>query len=271
MIRGRNVGCGSRRCTTTELDMPQPTIIDYEIESSGRFNLRVPKALHRTLADSADDAGVSLNQYVVSLLSRGDSQARVEARLERLEAALGVERRTKGARVAEERADVRGTNARQEDAQRTPQEGDREAEQGEMTTAITNATLIDGTGADPVHERDGAHRGRADHGGRRGRQHPAGCGRHRRGRADGDAGDDRLPRAPVGAGDAPAGAAADAADAQRLLRDAERTADAGRRDHDGARCIGIAAGVQDGDRARADPGAADADLGAGAVADGRAR
>lgn len=39
-------------------------------EYSGRFNLRLPKSLHRQLADGAAIDGVSLNQFVVMLLAR---------------------------------------------------------------------------------------------------------------------------------------------------------------------------------------------------------
>lgn len=53
-------------------------------EYSGKFVLRVPRSLHRTLAESAERDGVSLNQYLATLLARGDAQARVEARLDAL-------------------------------------------------------------------------------------------------------------------------------------------------------------------------------------------
>ena len=81
--------------------MPLPTLIDYD-EPSGKFNLRLPKALHRRLTEDADDAGVSLNQLVVSMLSAGDAIARVERRLDDVERSLGAPRET-STRVAEER------------------------------------------------------------------------------------------------------------------------------------------------------------------------
>jgi hypothetical protein len=40
--------------------------------------------LHRSLAEAAEHEGVSLNQYVLSLLSRRDSRARIERRLKQL-------------------------------------------------------------------------------------------------------------------------------------------------------------------------------------------
>lgn len=44
---------------------PQEFVEDY----SGRVTLRLPKTLHRALADAADDEGVSLNQHLVNVLS----------------------------------------------------------------------------------------------------------------------------------------------------------------------------------------------------------
>jgi len=70
-----------------DLAMPEPTLLDLD-EPSGKFNVRLPKGLHRALTEGADLQGVSLNQYVVALLSRGDAQARIEQRLSDLEAAV---------------------------------------------------------------------------------------------------------------------------------------------------------------------------------------
>lgn len=67
------------------MDIPLPT---YPEEYSGRFNLRLPRSLHRALAESAKREGVSLNQYVVSLLARRDANARVERRIRDLESRL---------------------------------------------------------------------------------------------------------------------------------------------------------------------------------------
>ena len=66
-------------------DIPPPT---YPEEYSGKFNLRLPKSLHRRLAESAERDGVSLNQYVVSLLEAGDAVSRIERRLDGLEKPL---------------------------------------------------------------------------------------------------------------------------------------------------------------------------------------
>lgn len=69
--------------------IPPPT---YPEEYSGKFNLRIPKSLHHKLADSARADGVSLNQYVTMLLSRGDAQERIAARLDEALSRPGVER-----------------------------------------------------------------------------------------------------------------------------------------------------------------------------------
>jgi predicted RNase H-like HicB family nuclease len=62
-------------------DIPPPS---HPEGYSGKFNLRLPRSLHRSLAEAAEHEDVSLNQYVLSLLSRRDSQARIERRLKQL-------------------------------------------------------------------------------------------------------------------------------------------------------------------------------------------
>ncbi len=62
-------------------DIPLPS---YPEEYSGKFVLRIPRSLHRTLAESAEREHVSLNQYVATLLARGDAQRGVERCLEDL-------------------------------------------------------------------------------------------------------------------------------------------------------------------------------------------
>jgi antitoxin HicB len=65
-------------------DLPAPTFPD---EFSGKFNVRIPRSLHRDLVHLAADEGVSLNQLVVSLLSDrskwsdGKAQGRTTPRL----------------------------------------------------------------------------------------------------------------------------------------------------------------------------------------------
>jgi len=51
-------------------DIPPPSRAP---KHSGRFNLRLAKSLHARLVESAEREGVSLNQYVVTLLSAAES------------------------------------------------------------------------------------------------------------------------------------------------------------------------------------------------------
>jgi predicted RNase H-like HicB family nuclease len=67
-------------------EIPPPS---YPAEHSGKFNVRLPRSLHRSLAEEAEREGISLNQYVVALLARRDAQAQVQRRLDQLEDHLG--------------------------------------------------------------------------------------------------------------------------------------------------------------------------------------
>lgn len=51
--------------TCEEEGLPVPKPKDY----SGKFNVRIPRTLHRVLAEEAEEEGVSLNQLIVSILS----------------------------------------------------------------------------------------------------------------------------------------------------------------------------------------------------------
>lgn len=42
-------------------------------EYSGQFKLRIPRSLHRMLAEHSKREGISMNQYCVYLLSRNDA------------------------------------------------------------------------------------------------------------------------------------------------------------------------------------------------------
>lgn len=42
-------------------------------EYSGQFKLRIPRSLHRALAEHSRREGISMNQYCVYLLSRNDA------------------------------------------------------------------------------------------------------------------------------------------------------------------------------------------------------
>lgn len=46
-----------------------PDVVDAPVDFSGRVTLRLPKSLHRALADAADADDVSLNQHLVNVLS----------------------------------------------------------------------------------------------------------------------------------------------------------------------------------------------------------
>ena len=49
-----------------KLTIPEPRAVD---QFSGKFNLRIPKTLHRQLAEVAEDEGVSLNQFCNKILA----------------------------------------------------------------------------------------------------------------------------------------------------------------------------------------------------------
>jgi predicted RNase H-like HicB family nuclease len=72
-------------------EIPLPS---YPVRYSGKFNVRLPRSLHRRLAELAEREGVSLNQCVVALLAQREMQA---------SAKLGGprERRSVNAKVAE--------------------------------------------------------------------------------------------------------------------------------------------------------------------------
>ena len=42
-------------------------------EYSGQFKLRIPRSLHKSLAEHSKKEGISMNQYCVYLLSRNDA------------------------------------------------------------------------------------------------------------------------------------------------------------------------------------------------------
>lgn len=55
-------------------NIPEPSHQEF----SGKFNVRIPKSLHRALVGAASQDGVSLNQYVVMLLSSGNALAQLK-------------------------------------------------------------------------------------------------------------------------------------------------------------------------------------------------
>ena len=52
------------------IDIHEPGSID---DYSGQFKLRIPKSLHRLLAEHSKKEGISMNQYCLYLLSRNDA------------------------------------------------------------------------------------------------------------------------------------------------------------------------------------------------------
>lgn len=53
-----------------EGEVPEPdSLKDY----SGQFKLRIPKSLHRSLAEHSKREGISMNQYCLYLLSMNDT------------------------------------------------------------------------------------------------------------------------------------------------------------------------------------------------------
>ena len=55
-------------CLEDGITIPEPSRLE---DYSGQFKLRLPKSLHRLLAQRSDVEGVSMNQYCVYLLSKG--------------------------------------------------------------------------------------------------------------------------------------------------------------------------------------------------------
>lgn len=54
--------------------IPEPSTDDDGGKYSGRFNVRVPRRVHRDLVHAAEAEGVSLNMYVATALTRAVSR-----------------------------------------------------------------------------------------------------------------------------------------------------------------------------------------------------
>lgn len=52
------------------IDIHEPNSLE---EYSGQFKLRIPRSLHRSLAEHSKKEGISMNQYCVYLLSKNDA------------------------------------------------------------------------------------------------------------------------------------------------------------------------------------------------------
>ena len=55
------------------IDIPEPVSED---EYSGQFKLRIPKSLHKSLAEHSKAEGISMNQYCLYLLAKNDASYR---------------------------------------------------------------------------------------------------------------------------------------------------------------------------------------------------
>ena len=47
--------------------------VENALDDSGQFKLRIPRSLHRSLAEHSQREGISMNQYCVYLLSKNDA------------------------------------------------------------------------------------------------------------------------------------------------------------------------------------------------------
>jgi len=59
-------------CLEDGIHIPEPNN-----EYSGQYKLRMPKSLHRTLAERSRQEGISMNQYCIYLLSSGTNDTRL--------------------------------------------------------------------------------------------------------------------------------------------------------------------------------------------------
>jgi predicted RNase H-like HicB family nuclease len=55
-------------CLEDGIFIPEPSKVE---DYSGQFKLRLPKSLHKILAEKSSAEGVSMNQYCLYLLSKG--------------------------------------------------------------------------------------------------------------------------------------------------------------------------------------------------------
>lgn len=56
------------------IEIPEPSSAE---NYSGQFKIRVPKSLHKALAEHSKREGISMNQYCLYLLSKNDALATV--------------------------------------------------------------------------------------------------------------------------------------------------------------------------------------------------
>lgn len=53
-----------------DIEIPEPDSLE---NYSGQFKLRIPRSLHRSLAEHSQREGISMNQYCVYLLAKNDA------------------------------------------------------------------------------------------------------------------------------------------------------------------------------------------------------
>ncbi len=63
-------------CLEEGVPIPEPSHLE---NYSGQFKLRMPKSLHKTLAERSRLEGISMNQYCLYLLSSGANSAHTKA------------------------------------------------------------------------------------------------------------------------------------------------------------------------------------------------
>ncbi|MCL2638789.1 MAG: type II toxin-antitoxin system HicB family antitoxin [Oscillospiraceae bacterium] len=62
--------CWFTACLEDGIPIPEPSRLE---DFSGQFKLRIPKSLHKTLAERSKQEGISMNQYCLYLLADGAS------------------------------------------------------------------------------------------------------------------------------------------------------------------------------------------------------
>ena len=60
--------CWFAACLEDGMSIPEPVKLE---DYSGQFKLRIPRSLHRQLAQRSSEEGISMNQYCLYLLSKG--------------------------------------------------------------------------------------------------------------------------------------------------------------------------------------------------------
>lgn len=74
MLSGNTQECGAvgivLYVSEEGIEIPEPDSLEAY---SGQFKLRIPRSLHRSLAEHSQREGISMNQYCVYLLSKNDT------------------------------------------------------------------------------------------------------------------------------------------------------------------------------------------------------